>query len=54
MKLATPLKAFRNTTSNMWRIHDFNYQLLKKELKKYWDQECIAHPSNSHCKIYCD
>ena len=26
----------------------------KKELKKYWDQECIAHPTNNHCKIYCD
>ena len=54
MKLTTPFTALRNATSDMWRMHDFNYQLPKKELKKYWDQECIAHPTNNHCKIYCD
>ena len=54
MKLATPFTALRNATSDMWRMHDFNYQLPKKELKHYWDQECITHPTNSHCKLYCD
>ena len=54
MKLTTPFTALRNATSDMWRMHDFNYQFPKKELKKYWDKECIAHPTNNHCKIYCD
>ena len=54
MKLTTPFTALRNATSDMWRMHDFNYQLPKKEFKKYWDKECIANPTNSHCKIYCD
>ena len=54
MKLTTPFTALRNATSDVWRMHDFNYQLPQKELKKYWDQECKAHPANSHCKLYCD
>ena len=54
MKLTTPFTALSNATSDMWRMHDFNYQLPKKELKKYWDKECIEHPNNNHCKLYCD
>jgi len=27
MRLTTPLTALRNATSDMWRMHDFNYQL---------------------------
>ena len=54
MKLTTPFIALRNATSDLWRMHDFNYQLPKKEFKKYWYQECKAHPANNHCKLYCD
>ena len=55
MKLSTPFTALRNATSDMWRMHDFNYQLPKKlEEEEYWNQECAEHPTNSHCKIYCD
>ena len=54
MKLTTPFTALINATSDIWRMHDFNYKLPKKELKNYWDQECIAHPTNNHCKLYCD
>ena len=54
MKLTALFTALRNATSDMWRMHDFNYQLSKKELKNYWNQECTAHPGNSHCKLYCD
>jgi len=54
MKLTTPLNALRNATSDIWRMQDFNYKLPKRVLKKYWDQECAARPSNSHCKLYCD
>ena len=34
MRLTTPFTALRNATSDMWRMHDFNYQLPKKEFKK--------------------
>ena len=51
MKLRTMLNPIRNATSEKLRMHDLNYQLQKKE---YWDKECIANPTNSHCKIYCD
>jgi len=54
MKFTTPFAALRNATADMWRMHDFNYQLPQKELKKYWDQECTAHPANIHYKLYCD
>ena len=55
MKLTTPFTTLRNATSDMWRKHDFNYQLPKrKEKKGYWIQECTSHPTHNHCKIYCD
>ena len=54
MKLTSPFAAIRYATSDMTRIYDFNYQLPKKNFKKYWDQECLEHPTNNHCKIYCD
>ena len=54
MKLTTQFTALRKATSDMWRMHDFNYILPKNEEKDYWNEECITHPSNSQCKIYCD
>ena len=54
MKITSLLIALRNATSDMWRMHDFNYKLPKNEKKDYWNEECITHPTNSHCKIYCD
>ena len=35
MKFTTPFSALKNATADMWRMHDFNYQLLKKEEKEY-------------------
>ena len=29
MKLATPFNALKNATSDIWRMHDFNYKLPK-------------------------
>ena len=34
--------------------HEKESKWLLKIKKKYWDQECIAFPTNSHCKLYCD
>ena len=25
-----------------------------KEIEAYWNNECAEHPSNNHCKIFCD
>ena len=52
MRLTTPFTAFRNATSDMWRMHDFNYQLPKDRRQDYWEKECIDHPTSSHCKFY--
>ena len=23
-------------------------------IKSYWDKECLNHPTNLHCLVYCD
>jgi hypothetical protein len=33
---------------------DFSYDIKPKVLEAYWDKECEEHPSNNHCKIFCD
>ena len=40
MRLTTPFTALRNATSDMWRMHDFNYQLPKDQRQDYWEKEC--------------
>ena len=25
-----------------------------KKIEAYWNNECTEHPSNNHCKIFCD
>ena len=52
MKLNTPFTSLRNATSDLWRMHDFNYQLPKEAKQDYWEKECIDHPTSSHCKVY--
>ena len=55
MKLFSPFNILSNSLSDVWKMHDFNYHLPKeKGLREYWDEECIKHPTNSHCKIYED
>ena len=31
-----------------------SYDIKKKELEDYWNNECEQNPSNNHCKIFCD
>ena len=31
-----------------------SYDDKAKELAAYWNKECEQHPSNNHCKIFCD
>ena len=52
MRLTTPFMALKNATSDIWRMHDFNYQLPKAQRQNYWEKECIDHPTSSHCKVY--
>ena len=52
MKLTNLIRALRNTTSDIWTMHDFDYQLPKEMRKDYWEKECSDHPNSSHCKIY--
>ena len=52
MRLTTPFTALRNATSDIWRMHDFNYQLPKDHRQDYWEKECKDHPTSSHCKVY--
>ena len=33
---------------------DLSYDIKAKELETYWSNECAKHPTNNHCKIYCN
>ena len=33
---------------------DLSYDIELKEIEAYWKNECTEHPSNNHCKIFCD
>ena len=52
MKLTTPFIALKNATSDILRMHDFNYELPKDIRQDYWEKERIDHPTNAHCKVY--
>ena len=54
MKLSSPFKILNPIFNDVWKMHDFNYQLPKDNFVEYWDEECMLHPTNSHCKIYID
>ena len=55
MKLAnsfTILTRFLNIFNNK-KIQDKN--TTEKYVKpNYWDKECLEHPTNNSCLIYCD
>ena len=33
---------------------DLSSDFKQKELEAYWNNECEEHPSNNHCKIFCN
>ena len=33
---------------------ELSYDNKFKENEVYWNDECVEHPSNNHCKIFCD
>ena len=52
MKLTTPFTALRNATSDIWRMHDFNYKLPKEAKQDYWIKESSENPTSAHRKFY--
>ena len=52
MKFTTPFTALRNVTSDMWRMHYFNYKLPKEAKLNFLEKEYIDHPTSAHCKVY--
>ncbi len=52
MRLTTLFTGLRNATSDIWEMHDFDYQLPKDLTKNYWEKECLDHPTSAHCKVY--
>ena len=52
MRLPNSFAALRNATSDIWRMHDFKYQLPKDPRQDYWEKEYIDHPTSSHCIVY--
>ena len=55
MKLAAPftiLHRFLNKSNDKgMHLKDKNDNFIKHN---YWDQECLEHPTNNSCLIYCD
>ena len=33
---------------------DLSHDSKLIEIEAYWNNECAEHPSNKHCKIFCD
>ena len=33
---------------------DLSFDNKLKKIEAYWNNECTEHPSNNHCKIFCD
>ena len=33
---------------------NLSYDNKLKGIEAYWNNECVEHPSNNYCKIFCD
>ena len=55
MKLATPFKILSRYI-NALNYHKMHVKKTADNYMKqdYWVQECLEHPTNSSCLIYCD
>ncbi|KGG14842.1 hypothetical protein EV06_1905 [Prochlorococcus sp. MIT 0602] len=54
MKLVSPFTILNGAVSDVWRMHDFNYNLPKPEADKIfkWEAECLSNPTKANCKLY--
>ena len=46
--------AARKEKENKWLLKKRRNNLKPKGLQAYWNKECANHPSDNHCKIFCD
>ena len=55
MKLATLFKILPSFL-NAFNQQEIDFKKLPDNYMKqdYWDQECLEHPTNNSCLIYCD
>jgi len=55
MKLATPFKILPRFL-NVFSFQEMNVKKTTDNYMKkdYWDKECLEHPTNHSCLIYCD
>tara|TARA_Y100000589_G_C26828149_1_gene496816 strand:- start:299 stop:517 length:219 start_codon:yes stop_codon:yes gene_type:complete len=44
MKLTASFNVLRNATSDMRRMHYFNYKLQKEATQDFWEKEFIDYP----------
>ena len=55
MKLAAPF-AILGKLINAFNYREMHIKNTTNNLVKhnYWDKECLEHPTNNNCLIYCD
>ena len=55
MKLATLFKILARFLNTL-KYQEIRVKKLADKYMKwdYWDQECLEHPMNNSCLIYCD
>ena len=54
MKLANTLTILPRFL-NAFNYVDNKVETPKKKIKQtFWEKECLEHPTNNHCLIYCD
>ena len=47
------LNAFNYAGEKMKEIPE-ELEKYPSEIKDFWEKECMEHPTNSYCLIYCD
>ena len=54
MKQRTPFSVIKNAFSDIWLMHDFNYEVLSENTDEFWNEESQVHTTFSTCKVYDD
>jgi len=52
MKLVSPFTILNGAVSDVWRMHDFNYNLPEADKNFKWEAECLSNPTKANCKLY--
>ena len=46
------MKLFNQFTILKKNLRDIDY--LTREKVDFWEKECVEHPTQKHCLVYCD